>query len=107
MTAVTFVQASGERKTVQGLEGESVMQAARRHGVPGIVADCGGELSCATCHVMLDEPWLESVPARTSVEEEMLECTAELPTACSRLACQVRLTPSLEGLVVHVPRSQK
>ncbi len=103
MPAVTFVQASGERKTVQGLDGESVMQVARRHGLPGIVADCGGELSCATCHVMVDEQWL----ARSPDEEEMLECTAEMPTACSRLACQVRLTPALEGLVVHVPRSQK
>ena len=107
MTAVTFVQVSGERKTVQGLEGESVMQVARRHLVPGIIADCGGELSCATCHVMVDEQWLAALPSRTSDEEEMLECTAEMPTACSRLACQLRLTPALEGLVVHVPRSQK
>jgi 2Fe-2S ferredoxin len=107
MPAVTFVQASGERRTVQGLEGESVMQVARRNGLPGIVADCGGELSCATCHVMVDEQWLAAVPACSPDEEEMLECTAEMPTACSRLACQVRLTPALEGLVVHVPRSQK
>ncbi|HSV54304.1 MAG TPA: 2Fe-2S iron-sulfur cluster-binding protein [Burkholderiaceae bacterium] len=107
MAELTFVQASGERKTVQGLEGESVMQVARRHLVPGIVADCGGELSCATCHVMVDEQWLAAVPARSSGEEEMLECTSEVPTACSRLACQLRLTPALEGLVVHVPRSQK
>ncbi|SCK42823.1 ferredoxin, 2Fe-2S [Variovorax sp. HW608] len=107
MTAVTFVQATGERQTVQGLENESVMQVARRHGVPGIVADCGGELSCATCHVMVDEQWLAALPARSAVEEEMLDCTAEMPTVCSRLACQVRLTPALEGLVVHVPRSQK
>ena len=107
MSTVTFVQASGERKTVQGLEGESVMQVARRHLVPGIVADCGGELSCATCHVMVDEQWLAALPGRSSDEEEMLECTAEMPTACSRLACQLRLTPALEGLVVHVPRSQK
>lgn len=107
MPAVTFVQASGERRTVQGLDGESVMQVARRHGLPGIVADCGGELSCATCHVMVDEQWLAAVPVRSPDEEEMLECTAEMPTACSRLACQVRLTPALEGLVVHVPRSQK
>jgi 2Fe-2S ferredoxin len=75
--------------------------------LPGIVADCGGELSCATCHVMVDEQWLATMPARSSDEEEMLECTAEMPTPCSRLACQVRLTPALEGLVVHVPRSQK
>lgn len=107
MATVTFVQASGERKSVQGLEGESVMQVARRHLVPGIVADCGGELSCATCHVMVDEQWLAALPSRTPDEEEMLECTAEMPTACSRLACQLRLTPALEGLVVHVPRSQK
>ena len=107
MAAVTFVQASGEYRTVQGLEGESVMQVARRHLVPGIIADCGGELSCATCHVMVDEQWLAALPSRTSDEEEMLECTAEMPTACSRLACQLRLTPALEGLVVHVPRSQK
>jgi 2Fe-2S ferredoxin len=107
MPAVTFVQSSGERKTVQALEGESVMQVARRSGVPGIVADCGGELSCATCHVIVDEQWLAALPSRTCDEEEMLECTAEMPTPCSRLACQVRITPALEGLVVHVPRTQK
>jgi len=107
MPVVTFVQATGERKTVQGLEGESVMQVARRHLVPGIIADCGGELSCATCHVMVAEQWLAALPPRSPEEEEMLDCTAEVPTPCSRLACQVRLTPALEGLVVHVPRSQK
>lgn len=107
MPAVTFVQASGERRTVQALDGESVMQLARRQLVPGIIADCGGELSCATCHVMVDEQWIAAVPARSSDEEEMLECTAEVPTACSRLACQLRITAALDGLVVHVPRSQK
>jgi 2Fe-2S ferredoxin len=56
---------------------------------------------------MVDEQWLAAVPARSIDEEEMLACTAEMPTACSRLACQVRLTSALEGLVVHVPRSQK
>ncbi|KQP19270.1 2Fe-2S iron-sulfur cluster-binding protein [Pseudorhodoferax sp. Leaf265] len=107
MVAMTFVQASGDRKTVQGLEGESVMQVARRHGLPGIVADCGGELSCATCHVMVDEQWLATMPVLSPDEEEMLECTAETPSASSRLACQLRLTPAHDGLVVHVPRSQK
>jgi len=107
MPVVTFVQATGERKTVQGLEGESVMQLARRHLVPGIIADCGGELSCATCHVMVAERWLAALPSRSPEEEEMLDCTAEVPTPCSRLACQLRLTPALDGLVVHVPRSQK
>lgn len=107
MTALTFVQASGERRTVEAIVGESVMQAARRNLMPGIVAECGGELSCATCHVMVAEPWRGSLPAPTPVELEMLECTAEAPTGGSRLACQVRITPELDGLTVHVPSTQK
>ena len=107
MPALTFVQASGERKIVEALVGESAMHAARRNLVPGIIAECGGELSCASCHVIVDERWLSALPPRSASEDEMLECTAEVPTSCSRLACQVRITPELEGLILHIPRSQK
>src|SRR5437867_876699 len=107
MPALTFVQASGERRTVEALAGESAMQAARRNLVSGIAADCGGGLSCATCHVIVDQAWFAALPGRGAEEEEMLECTSETPTACSRLACQVRIGPELDGLVLHVPRTQK
>lgn len=107
MPALTFVQASGERRIVGALVGESAMHVARRNLIPGIIADCSGELSCATCHVLVDERWLAALPPWSASEAEMLECTAEAPTACSRLPCQVRITPELEGLILHIPRSQK
>ena len=105
MPKVTFIEFSGKKHEVQGEVGESVMQVAMNNAVPGILADCGGNCSCATCHVYVDAPWGNRIPAPAPAEKEMLDCALHV-LENSRLSCQVRLTPELDGLVVHLPESQ-
>ncbi|MGP3637359.1 2Fe-2S iron-sulfur cluster-binding protein [Streptomyces sp. 24-1644] len=107
MPRVVFVHPDGTKQETHAADGATVMQAATANLVPGIVAECGGELSCATCHVFVDEQWLRALPARTEEEEDMLEVTSEEPTETSRLSCQITLDASLDGLVVQIPRTQK
>jgi len=107
MTRVVFVRPDGTKHEATGADGTSVMQVATANLVPGIVAECGGELSCATCHVYVDEQWLGALAARSEEEEDMLDATSEEPTDASRLSCQIKLRPELDGLVVHLPTSQQ
>ena len=107
MPTLIIEDARGDRRTVEAEAGESVMHAARRHLVPGIIADCGGELSCATCHVFVEPSWAARLPPPSETELAMLECTAVEPTPFSRLSCQIRLDERHEGLVVILPTSQK
>ncbi|MGV0806578.1 2Fe-2S iron-sulfur cluster-binding protein [Mycolicibacterium setense] len=106
MGRVVFVQPDGSKQEVEAVDGQSVMQVARANLVPGIVAECGGELSCATCHVFVDESWASLLPSPTDDEAEMLEVAAEEPTEFSRLCCQLRFDASLDGIVVNLPESQ-
>jgi 2Fe-2S ferredoxin len=76
-----------------------------KNGIAGVVAQCGGACSCATCHVYVDEIWVQRLPPPTSIETDMLECAWE-PRPNSRLSCQVVLNDSLNGLRVHVPERQ-
>jgi 2Fe-2S ferredoxin len=78
------------------------MQGAVTNGVPGIAAICGGACSCATCHVYIDEAWQSRTGARNDLEESMLEMADDLKPN-SRLACQIKITAELDGLVVHIP----
>ncbi|WP_217574359.1 2Fe-2S iron-sulfur cluster-binding protein [Streptomyces sp. GbtcB7] len=107
MSRVVFVQPDGTKQEVEATEGNSVMQAATANLVPGIIGECGGELTCATCHVFVDEAWTGALPARVELEEDMLEVTSEEPTDASRLCCQIQLDSSLDGIVVHVPKTQQ
>jgi ferredoxin, 2Fe-2S len=86
--------------------GQSLMQAAMSAHVDGIEADCGGLLTCATCHVMVREPWASQLPQPTGDESGMLEFTAVPRQPNSRLACQIQLTEALDGLTVDLPLSQ-
>ncbi len=99
MPTVTFTDAQGDERTVEGAAGDSVMETAVRNGVPGIVAECGGSLSCATCHVFVSEQDEDEFPEMEEMEDEMLYGTAEDRQDNSRLSCQLRLT---EGMDVHV-----
>ncbi len=81
------------------------MRVARRNDFSGIVAECGGLCSCATCHVHIDPAWLPKLPPREELEVEMLDF-AEGVDASSRLSCQITITPELDGLIVYVPESQ-
>jgi 2Fe-2S ferredoxin len=106
MPKVTYVSPDGARRTLEVAAGTSVMQAAIANGVDGIVAECGGSLMCATCHVYVDEKDLGRVPPVGAVETEMLECTASERREESRLSCQLVISQELDGLVVHLPPTQ-
>jgi len=82
------------------------MKAAVDGNVKGIEGDCGGSLTCATCHVMIDPPWAELLPSPSADETDMLDFAASPVTPRSRLSCQVQLTPQLDGMVVQLPASQ-
>lgn len=105
MPKITFVEFSGTRHEVQAEDGHTVMQAAVANMIPGIIADCGGNCACATCHVYVDAPWNGKLPTPTKEEADMIDCALHVkPT--SRLACQVQLTAELDGIVVGLPESQ-
>ncbi|MCB5280807.1 2Fe-2S iron-sulfur cluster-binding protein [Arthrobacter sp. AL08] len=105
MPTVHFTDAAGAVRDVQGNAGDSVMETAVRNGVTGIVAECGGSLSCATCHVFVREDCLSQLPAMEDMEDEMLYGTAVDRADNSRLSCQLRLTDELE-LFVTTPETQ-
>ena len=96
----------GTLHTFTGRSGKSLMQAAVAAGIEGIAADCGGSLSCATCHVIVAPQWQALLPVASSDEAAMLEMTACPQEAGSRLSCQVVLTPELNGLSARLPASQ-
>lgn len=92
--------------TLEAKDGQSLMQAAVSANVQGIEADCGGLLTCATCHVYVREPFASQLPAPSEDELGMLEFTAAARRANSRLSCQITLTPGLDGLTVDLPEKQ-
>ncbi|MBI5719762.1 MAG: 2Fe-2S iron-sulfur cluster binding domain-containing protein [Burkholderiales bacterium] len=103
---IEFVADDGQRREVEATEGRSVMWAAVDNGVDGILADCGGCMTCATCHVIVPPEWAERLPPRSSDEEAMLEMTAAPREAGSRLSCQLVVTPELHGLTLRLPPTQ-
>ncbi len=105
MTKITFVAHGGQRFEIDAEDGSTVMENAIRNAVPGIEAECGGACACATCHVYVDEAWSNVVGDPDVMEEDMLDFAYEVrPT--SRLSCQIKITPELDGLVVQVPERQ-
>ncbi len=102
---INYLDATGETRTVTGKPGDSVMETAVRNGVPGIVAECGGSLSCATCHVYVREDQLPELEEMSEMEDEMLYGTAEDRCDNSRLSCQIKLTPGME-LDITTPETQ-
>ncbi len=106
MPKVSFHRPSGEAVTVEVTEETSVMQAAISNGIDGIVAECGGNCMCATCHVYVDAAWLSRLPAMSADEDALLDGTASDRLPESRLGCQVRLTAGLDGLTVRLPERQ-
>lgn len=105
MTKITFIEADGTRHETEAEAGATVMETAIMNGVPGVIAECGGACTCATCHVYVDEKWSETVGGPSMMEEDMLDFAYDVrPT--SRLSCQIRVKDELDGLVVHVPSRQ-
>ncbi len=107
MPEVTLIDASGQSRTLQVPDGQSLMQAAVSAGVRGIVGECGGSAMCATCHVYVDEAFADRLPAPLDTELEMLECTASERLPSSRLSCQIKLSAALDGLIVRLPERQQ
>ena len=105
MPQVVFIDHQGADVRVEIPVGKSLMQAALDNGVAGILGDCGGACSCATCHGYVDEPWVGKLPARSETETFMLEGVPE-PRETSRLCCQIRMTQDLDGIVVRLPEEQ-
>ena len=106
MVKVVYVEAGGARHEVDVKEGYSAMEGAVRHDIHGIVAECGGSMICATCHVYVDEAWTAKVGGPSGDESGMLEGAACEVKPNSRLSCQIRVTDALDGLVVRMPESQ-
>jgi 2Fe-2S ferredoxin len=105
MVKITFIQPDGTRQTVDAEPGLTVMEAAKKHLVPGIEAECGGACACATCHVYVDEAWRGKVGKPSPMEEDMLDFAFDVREQ-SRLSCQIKVTEILDGLVVSVPDKQ-
>lgn len=106
MTKVNYVEAGGTVHAVEAEEGISAMEAAVRNSVPGIDGDCGGAAACATCHVYVDPAWIARTgQAGEGMEKDMLDF-AEDVRENSRLACQIKLTSDLDGLVLRLPEKQ-
>ena len=105
MAKITFITHDGTEHAVDADNGVSVMNAAIDNLVPGIDADCGGECSCATCHVVVDDAWMAKVGQPGDREESMLDLNPEREST-SRLSCQIPVTEELDGLVVKVPEFQ-
>ncbi len=105
MPRITFIEHNGKEHQVQGEVGQSLMQVAVNNGVSGILADCGGNRACATCHVYVDKAWIGKIEPAEKGEQEMVECTLHTQEN-SRLSCQISVTPQLDGLVVRLPKAQ-
>jgi len=105
MAKITFIQPDGSSLVVDAQPGVTVMEAAKLHNVPGIEAECGGACACATCHVYVDDAWRAKTGSPTATEEDMLDFAFDVREA-SRLACQIKVSTDLDGLVVRVPAKQ-
>jgi 2Fe-2S ferredoxin len=106
MPEVTFLKPDGSSVKVEVEDGTSVMRAAIYNGIDGIVGDCGGVMSCATCHVLVEERFLPLLPAMLPNEDDMLDCTAAEREPGSRLSCQIVMTEALDGLIVRIADPQ-
>ena len=106
MPKVTYRHHDGSEETVEVRAGTSLMLGALTNGVDGIEAECGGSCMCATCHVYVDEAWLDKLPKVQILEDEMLDDTAAERKPNSRLSCQIEMSDSLDGIVVELPETQ-
>ncbi|MGY4304369.1 2Fe-2S ferredoxin [Bradyrhizobium sp. USDA 4369] len=106
MTMITFIHPDNRSETVEAEDGASVMLAALTHGVDGIVAECGGNAVCATCHVYVDDAWTSKLDPVSDDEDALLDGTAAERRPNSRLSCQIKVQPALAGLVVRIPERQ-
>lgn len=106
MPVITYIENNGNQRQVELPMGASIMEGAIQNDVKGIVAECGGSCMCATCHVYVDEQFIDLLPEMQEEEDEILEAANAPRQANSRLGCQVRVTKAMDGLVVRIPERQ-
>ena len=105
MPKITYINNSGDSQTIEVENGLTVMEGAIQKDIPGIDADCGGSMACATCHVYVEEKWLSKLPEAEDAEVDMIDMAFE-PKKNSRLSCQLIVTDDLDGLTVTTPAKQ-
>ena len=105
MSKITYIEHSGKQHTIDVKNGLTVMEGAIQNNIPGIDADCGGSMACATCHVYVKEEWFDKLLKKEDGEEDMLDMAYE-PKKLSRLSCQLIVSDKLDGLVVTMPEKQ-
>ena len=105
MAKITYIEHSGTSHTVDVQNGLTVMEGAVQNNIPGIDADCGGSMACATCHVYVKEDWFDKINKKSEGEDDMLDQAYE-PKKYSRLSCQIIVSDDLDGLVVDMPEKQ-
>ncbi len=105
MAKITYIEHNGKSHTVEVPTEMSVMEGAVQNNIPGIDADCGGACACATCHVYVEEKWIDKLSKKEDAEQEMLDMAFE-PNKFSRLSCQLTVTDDMDGMVVKMPSKQ-
>ena len=105
MTKITYIENNGTSHTVDVAEGLTVMEGAIQNNIPGIDADCGGSMACATCHVYVKDDWFNKLPKKNEGEDDMIDQAFE-PNTSSRLSCQIQVSDNLDGLKVYLPEKQ-
>ena len=105
MPKITYIDFEGSQRTIEVDNGLSVMEGAIQKDIPGIDADCGGSMACATCHVYVEEKWLDKLPKAEEAEVDMIDMAHE-PKKNSRLSCQIIVSDELDGLIVSTPSKQ-
>jgi 2Fe-2S ferredoxin len=107
MPKVIYVSHNGQSREVDVPVGTTVMNAALKNGIDGIIAECGGVCMCSTCHVYVDEKFFSKLPPAQDTEEAVLDISAEERKPTSRLSCQIKVTDDLDGLIVRLPEKQR
>ena len=105
MPKITYIEQNGNSKTIEVDNGLTVMEGAVQNNIPGIDADCGGGMACATCHVYVEDSWLNKLPKAEDAEQDMIDM-AYKPNKNSRLSCQIVVSDKINGLTVTTPEKQ-
>ena len=105
MVKISYIENNGKSHTVEVAEGLTVMEGAVQNNIPGIDADCGGGMACATCHVYVKDEWFDKINKKSEGEDDMIDQAYE-PKKSSRLSCQIQVSPEIDGLEVHLPEKQ-
>ena len=105
MPKITYIENNGKSHSVDVAKGLTVMEGAVQNNIPGIDADCGGGMACATCHVYVKEEWFDKINPKSEGEDDMID-QAHQPSKFSRLSCQISVSDEIDGLVVNLPEKQ-